>query len=199
MRKVVNSDQRLPPTSSRRCARAGCSTPRSISSSTTCRRCAPRWPRRTRRCRPGAKSRPRTIFGERPSQKRVRRFLPAIFSVRLASQHRADRKRDAKGSGDRRRGHRASDTGSFPSPPATGTANFRIEKMMRPKHDATKADQSVRPSIRAPWHFVDARAYAITAVSARDVAMETPMSSKQSREQVSKQLDPDVLEVEASG
>src|SRR5262249_26798766 len=28
-------------------------------------------------------------------------------------------------------------------------------------------------SIRAPWHFVDARAYAITAVSARDVAMET--------------------------
>src|SRR5262245_65139430 len=46
-------------------------------------------------------------------------------------------------------------------------------------------------SIRAPWHFVDARAYAITAVSARDVAMETPMSSKQSREQASKRLDPD--------
>src|SRR3984893_7922195 len=42
--------------------------------------------------------------------------------------------------------------------------------------------------IAAPWHFVDARAYAITAVSARDVAMETPMSSKQSREQVSKRL-----------
>src|SRR5260221_14572269 len=54
-------------------------------------------------------------------------------------------------------------------------------------------------SIRAPWHFVDARAYAITAVSARDVAMETPMSSKQSREQVSKRLDPDVLEVVQHG
>jgi len=54
-------------------------------------------------------------------------------------------------------------------------------------------------SITAPWHFVDARAYAITAVSARDVAMETPMSSKQSREQVSKRLDPDVLEVVQHG
>ena len=54
-------------------------------------------------------------------------------------------------------------------------------------------------SIRAPWHFVDARAYAITAVSARDVAIETPMSSKQSREQVSKRLDPDVLEVVQHG
>jgi hypothetical protein len=54
-------------------------------------------------------------------------------------------------------------------------------------------------SIRAPWHFVDARAYAITAVSARDVAMETPMSSKQSREHVSKRLDPDVLEVVQHG
>src|ERR1700730_10311635 len=54
-------------------------------------------------------------------------------------------------------------------------------------------------SIIAPWHFVYARAYAITAVSARDVAMETPMSSKQSREQVSKRLDPDVLEVVQHG
>src|SRR5260370_36291750 len=54
-------------------------------------------------------------------------------------------------------------------------------------------------SIRAPWHFVDERAYAITAVSARDLAMETPMSSKQSREQVSKRLDPDVLEVVQHG
>src|SRR5262249_22219979 len=41
--------------SSQRCAPAGCSTPRSISSSMTCRRCALRWPRRTRRCRRGAK------------------------------------------------------------------------------------------------------------------------------------------------
>jgi hypothetical protein len=50
------------------------------------------------------------------------------------------------------------------------------------------------PTQSEPLGILLTRAYAITAVSARDVAMETPMSSKQSREQVSKRLDPDVLQ-----